>query len=106
MDWRGGVLMLTEIDDIQIGQIVYVPTSSGFLHSPGGRTTKWKPYTVDRHYKRGYEDRVTVVSPTGGERRIRHRGDRWLAEDDDPSFPVTAQPMRDRTFSTFTELFN
>jgi hypothetical protein len=98
--------MLREIDDIQIGKTVYVPTSSGFLHSPGGRTTKWKPYTVDRCYKKGYEDRVTVVSPSGGERRIRHWDDRWLAEDDDRSFPVTAQPMRDRTFSTFTPPFN
>ena len=89
------VTTLTEIDDVYPGLTVYLPCKSGFLWRPEGRTTIYKPYRVDRYYKRGYEDRVTVVSESGGESQIRYcniRGywrdgmDRVSATPADPSW--------------------
>lgn len=62
-----------EIDDVQIGDIVYIPFLSGAAHSVEGQTVSYRGAKVERYYKLGYEDRAIVSYLDGsGEGRIRH----------------------------------
>jgi hypothetical protein len=88
-----------EIDDIRIGVQVFLPTSAGSINSPAGKTTVYKPYTVHRYYKHGYEDRATVVS-SSGERRIRWRNNAWYTEDSETD-PISFVQLIDSNFSNF-----